>query len=117
MTPKADIEPVATLVERLKTDAAWCDTRVTSTIRLIGRDCAEAASALLALEGERDALREALKPFVDLLSVSEESARKEGRDPANVPDEQMVMSFQHVPGLNVGHFRRARAALSSSEHI
>jgi hypothetical protein len=78
--PKPDIEPVATLVERLQTDAAWCDTRVTSTIRLIGRDCAEAAYALLALEGERDRLVRILSYLVDT------SIKERGWDFRHDPD-------------------------------
>jgi hypothetical protein len=161
--PKPDIEPVATLVERLqeavKPDLAqkeqdqlyhaaklWKDGGHGSLPRDIVESwvdannalLAEAASALLALEGERDArgqeaftlrnerddarrsaanwlrlhgqeearaeaaeaevarLREALEPFVKLA---------EGE-----PDTVMLRTDSR-------EFRRARAALSSSEHI
>jgi hypothetical protein len=68
MTPKADIEPVATLVERLQEAAGRCkravehDAHEGLTVELAQMAqyrLEEAASALLALEGERDALREA----------------------------------------------------------
>lgn len=67
-----------------------------------------------AAEAEVTRLREALRPFANLLDVSEASATKDGRDPAGVRDDQMVLSFQNVPGLTVGDFRRARTALGAS---
>jgi hypothetical protein len=62
MTPKPDIEPVATLVERLREREAQCRRLAYPDhppifVELAG-EFAEAASALLALEGERDALQE-----------------------------------------------------------
>jgi hypothetical protein len=72
----------------------------------ITRVKAEAASALLALEGERDALREALKPFatcIDRLAPGEDISHWALGDALN-------------HGLTVEHVLRAQAALSKSEH-
>jgi hypothetical protein len=79
MTPKPDIEPVATLVERLKAGAArfkgitdaptviYTVPGATDRLAILRDDVLmaqyrleEAASALLALEGERDARDELL---------------------------------------------------------
>jgi hypothetical protein len=135
--PKPDIEPVATLVERLRLwlvkrgepdsglhyegvsynleTGAIRDSYVTLTgsdadfiaANFHGKGARELASALLALEGERDALREALKPFatcIDRLAPGEDISHWALGDALN-------------HGLTVEHVLRAQAALSSSEHI
>jgi hypothetical protein len=62
MTPKADIEPVATLVERARGRADWYDDAHPGTVKTPSL-LRELASAILALEGERDALRKAREQF------------------------------------------------------
>jgi hypothetical protein len=70
------------------------------------------ASALLALEGERDALREALKPF----AREAELWVTDGMDCQDV-DGALFKDTRDETLVTLGDFRRARAALSSSEHI
>jgi hypothetical protein len=59
MTPKPDIEPVATLIEELRHAS-----KLLGEVPLCPRQLMERiGSALLALEGERDALRKAREQF------------------------------------------------------
>jgi hypothetical protein len=112
MTPKPDLEPVATLVERLKQAAIVLDVHARNR-RLPPGDndfadsasyMREAASALLALEGERDALRKTL----ETLTVAVENMRV----PQNVAEAAMQVELTIGPAV-----KAARSALSSSEHI
>jgi hypothetical protein len=102
MTPKADIEPVATLVERLRKAADHSGMILTDPPQPTALNAllSEAASALLALEGERDALREALEQIAGH-PVDNEVL---GRPARGIPGYASCQSI-------------ARAALSSSEHI
>jgi hypothetical protein len=43
------------LAGKLKTDAAYTEERMSASVRLIGRDCAEASAAILSLLDELDA--------------------------------------------------------------
>lgn len=142
--PKPDIEPVATLVERLRLwlvkrgepdsglhyegvsynleTGAIRDSYVTLTgsdadfiaANFHGHGARELASALLALEGERDALREAIG---DLLRCEYESAGHGLTDCIDNHGEPYQSA--HLDGC----IKRAEAllgpsrALSSSEHI
>jgi hypothetical protein len=97
--PKPDIEPVATLVERARGRADWYDDAHPGTVKTPSL-LRELASAILALEGERDALREALEQIAGH-PVDNEVL---GRPARGIPGYASCQSI-------------ARAALSSSEHI
>jgi hypothetical protein len=115
MTPKPDIEPVATLVERLKPvafarpdvidamrrGASFWDTTLTSKPdqKEHTTEALYPASALLALEGERDALLDAAKRARELLN--------KGAAGWGVSKDILGEAIA----------KAAPAALSSSEHI
>lgn len=116
------------LIERLRAGIPadrWGGLDTTTTLRTM-REAADDLTAsnerlTAAVEDYNNALAEierlkaALKPFADLLDVSEANARKRGVNPATVLDTQAVLSFGDVPGLNVGHFRAARTALGETK--
>jgi hypothetical protein len=137
MTPKPDIEPVATLVERLRlwlvkrgqpdsgiryeSRNSFTDGAVTilhgpdATFvaeNFHGEGARELASALLALEGERDALREAL--IVDL-NVTDDELLRIRNDCEHLTGD--IKIWARMLQKIVDATRAARSALSSSEHI
>jgi hypothetical protein len=87
-----------------------------------GEGARELASALLALEGERDALREALEPFAAAITRYDAEWDDKSGSQAREPDEEKVTFLgwlgDYFDMVTLGDLRRARAALSSSsEHI
>lgn len=80
--------------------------------REVLNDAADAIDALLDRIAE---LEGALRPFVEILDVSEANAVKDKRDPLSVPDTFDVLAFRDVPGLKLGAFRRARTILSGAQ--
>lgn len=80
----------------------WADVLTTPSGDFVNEDLRRAAAALTSLIAERDGLREALKPFAEV----GQAAR------TDLPDSHPMMHVIDDWGLNLGHFRRARTALS-----
>jgi hypothetical protein len=103
--------PVAEIVERLRKLAAACDpidadTRAADSSLFLARAPAalhEAASALLALEGERDALRRQASTDMDVLMASIDEHTK-------LEDEILACETDELFWLLQARLRQRRAA-------
>lgn len=83
------------ITDKLRADAAWAGARTATTVRQIGRDCAEAADYI-------DRLEAALKPFAELAAAMSDNPK---------PDDWIAWGYNSADIL-YGDFRAARRALT-----
>lgn len=83
------------ITDKLRADAAWAGARTATTVRQIGRDCAEAADYI-------DRLEAALKPFAEVAAAMSDNPK---------PDDWIAWGYNSADIL-YGDFRAARRALT-----
>ena len=90
------------ITDKLRADAAWAGARTATTVRQIGRDCAEAADYIDRLEARVAVLEGALKPFAELAAAMSDNPK---------PDDWIAWGYNSADIL-YGDFRAARRALT-----